>query len=84
VGVGANLRTENNVFVGVKTPIDTTGYSDASSAIRSTGNVYSGTTGNAPADLKASSVFDPASVYSYTLDDTAGLQAAIESGAGPN
>jgi hypothetical protein len=33
--------------------------------------------------LKASSVFDPASVYTYTLDDVAGLQAAIESGAGP-
>jgi Pectate lyase len=83
VGVGANLRTENNVFVGVKTPIDTTGYSDATSAIRSTGNVYTGTSGAAPADLRASSVFDPASVYTYTLDDTSGLQAAIESGAGP-
>jgi hypothetical protein len=33
--------------------------------------------------LKASSVFDPASVFRYTLDDVAGLQAAIESGAGP-
>jgi len=83
VGVGANLRTENNVFVGVKTPIDTTGYSDSTSASRSTGNLYSGTTGNAPADLQASSVFDPASLYTYTLDDTSGLQAAIESGAGP-
>jgi len=83
VGVGANLRTENNVFVGVKTPIDTTGYSDATSAIRSTGNVYTGTSGAAPADLKATSVFDPASSYTYTLDDTSGLQAAIESGAGP-
>ena len=83
VGVGANLRTENNVFVGVKTPIDTTGYSDATSAIRSTGNVYTGTSGAAPADLRASSVFDPASVYTYTPDDTSGLQAAIESGAGP-
>ena len=83
VGVGANLRTENNVFVGVKTPIDTTGYSDSTSAIRSTGNVYTGTLGDAPADLQASSVFDPASVYTYTLDDTGGLQAAIESGAGP-
>jgi pectate lyase len=83
VGVGANLRTENNVFVGVKTPIDTTGYSDSTSAIRSTGNVYTGTLGDAPADLRASSVFDPASVYTYALDDTGGLQAAIESGAGP-
>jgi pectate lyase len=80
VGVGANLRTENNVFVGVKTPIDTADYSDATSAIRSTGNVYPGA---APPDLNASSVFDPASIYTYTADDTAGLQAAIQSGAGP-
>jgi pectate lyase len=83
VGAGANLRTENNVFVGVKTPIDTTGYSDATSAVRSTGNLYSGTSGDAPADLKASSVFDPAASYTYTLDDASGLQAAIEAGAGP-
>ena len=83
VGVGANLRTENNVFVGVKTPINTISYSDATSAISSSDNLYSGTSGDAPADLKASSVFDPASVYTYTLDDTGGLQAAIESGAGP-
>jgi hypothetical protein len=33
--------------------------------------------------LNASSVFDPASSYAYTLDETSGLQAAIESGAGP-
>jgi len=83
VGVGANLRTENNIFVGVKTPIDTASYSDATSAISSAGNVYSGTSGDAPADLKASSVFNPASSYTYTLDDTSGLQAVIESGAGP-
>jgi pectate lyase len=81
VGVGANLRTENNVFVGVKTPIDTSDYSDATSAIRSTGNAYPA--GAAPADLNASSVFDPASSYTYAVDDTAGLQATIESGAGP-
>jgi len=83
VGVGANLRTENNVFVGVKTPINTISYSDATSAISSSDNLYSGTSGDAPADLQASSVFDPASVYTYTLDDTGGLQSAIESGAGP-
>ena len=83
VGVSANLRTESNVFMGVKTPLDTTSYSDATSAVRSTGNVYSGTSGASPADLNGSSVFDPASMYTYTLDDTSGLQAAIESGAGP-
>jgi pectate lyase len=81
VGVGANLRTENNVFVAGKTPINTTGYSDATSAIRSTGNVYPA--GFSAADLNASNVFDPASSYTYKVDDTAGLQAAIESGAGP-
>jgi pectate lyase len=39
IGVGANLRTENNVFVGVRTPLDTIKYSDSTSAVRSTGNV---------------------------------------------
>jgi pectate lyase len=80
VGVGANIRTENNVFIGVATPINTTSYSDSTSAIASTGNVYMGTSGTAPADLKASSVFTPS--YSYTPDATSGLEAAIRAGAG--
>jgi len=82
VGVGANIRDESNVFIGVKTPVNTTSYSDSASAVRSTNNVYTNTTG-AVSDLNAGSVFDPASDYSYTADAASSVQAAVQSGAGP-
>ena len=81
VGHGANILTERNVFVGVKTPLNTTSYSDGASAIKSVANVYMNTSGDAPTDLRAGSVFSPP--YPYTLDATSGLEAAIRSGAGP-
>jgi pectate lyase len=81
IGNGANVLTENNVFVGVKTPIDSTSYADKASAVHSVGNVYTNTSGVAAAELNASSVFKPP--YAYTLDATAALQAAIQAGAGP-
>jgi pectate lyase len=83
VGVGANIRSESNVFHGVKTPINTTSYSDSASAIRSTGNVYTNTSGNPVADLNASRVFDPTTTYSYNPDDASAVEAAVQSGAGP-
>ena len=82
IGVGANVLAENNVFIGVKTPINTTSYSDAASVVHSAGNVYMGTSGDTPADLRGSSVFKPP--YNYTLEATSGLQAAVQSSAGPN
>jgi pectate lyase len=83
LGVSANVRTENNVFLGVKTPLNTSSYSDSASAIRSTGNVYTNTTGSAPTDVNAGSVFDPSASYSYTAEQTSGLQAIIQNGVGP-
>ena len=59
VGVGANILTENNAFVGVKTPMNTTSYVDASiasSTLKSSGNIYSNTTGDKPVDLNAGAV----------------------------
>lgn len=82
VGVGANIRDESNVFVGVKTPVNTTSYSDSTSAVRSTNNVYTNTTSSV-SDLNAGSVFDPASDYSYTADAATTVQATIQTGAGP-
>jgi len=82
VGVGANIRDESNVFVGVKTPVNTTSYSDSASAVRSTNNVYTNTT-NSVSDLNAASVFDPTSDYSYTVDAASSVQASVQSGAGP-
>jgi pectate lyase len=80
VGVDANIRLENNVFIGVGNPINTTSYSNAASVAASFGNVYTNTTG-AHADLNAASVFTPP--YTYTLDAASAVEAAVRSGAGP-
>jgi pectate lyase len=81
VGVGANILTENNVFIGVKTPIETTSYSDSASIIRSIDNVYTLTSGDPPLDRRAESVFAPP--YPYLPENTSVLEAAIRAGAGP-
>jgi pectate lyase len=79
LGVSANVRDENNVFVNVKEPIDTADFANGSSIIQSIGNLYSGTSGST-AD-KGGTAFTPP--YGYTLDATSGLQTAIQNGAGP-
>lgn len=79
--MSANILAENNVFVGVNTPIDTKSHSDSNSILHSEGNLYMSTSGDMPAELKGTNVFKPP--YMYMLDATNGLQAAIESGAGP-
>jgi pectate lyase len=79
VGVSANIRDENNVFVGVKNPIDSTSYSNSASIITSSGNVYQSTTGTT-ADIGAAAFTPP---YAYSLDPAANVQAAVMSGAGP-
>jgi len=84
VGVGANILSQNNAFVNVRTPINTTSYVNAgiaSSAARSTGNVFQGTSGNAPADLNAGSVFTPP--YSFNLGSGSTTQAFVQANAGP-
>jgi pectate lyase len=80
VGVGANVRLENNVFIGVANPINTTSYSDAASVAASFGNVYTSTTGT-HADLNAASVFVPP--YEYVPDAASAVDAAVRNGAGP-
>lgn len=86
VGVGANILNENNAFVGVKTPINTTSYVDTSiapSSIKSNGNSYSGTSGAVPADLNAGSVFSPPYSYSSAMTSAASARSDIETQAGP-
>jgi pectate lyase len=80
LGVGASILTENNVFAGVKNPIDSTSYSDSASVVVSHGNLYPGSTGST-AD-KGTSVFKPG--YTYTLDPASGVQAAVMAGVGPH
>jgi pectate lyase len=84
VGVGANILTQNNAFVNVKTPINTTSFvktSIAPSEIRSTGNLLQGITGTAPTDLNPGSVFTPS--YSFTLDAASTVQSFVQANAGP-
>jgi pectate lyase len=80
VGVGANIRLENNVFIGVNTPIDTTSYLDGASVAASFGNIYT-RSGAEHADLNAANVFTPP--YDYTPEAASGVEAAVRSGAGP-
>jgi pectate lyase len=79
VGVYANVLTENNVFIGVSDPINTTDYSNEASVALSRGNLYLQTQG-ATADL-GTGVFTPP--YEYDLDPTPGLEELIRNNAGP-
>lgn len=84
VGVGANILAQNNAFVNVKTPINTTSYVNASIAAsfsRFAGNVLTGTSGNAPADLSPGSVFTPP--YAFNLGMGSTTQAFVQANAGP-
>jgi pectate lyase len=82
IGVSANVLAENNVFIGVKTPVNTTSYSDGNSIFHGAGNVLMGTSGDMPVEMNAGKVFKPG--YDYTLDPTSGLEAQVRDGAGPN
>ena len=79
VGVSANIRDENNVFIGVKNPIDSTDYSNSASIIHSTGNLLQMTTGTSQ-DIGGAAFTPP---YAYTLDPASGVESAVKNGAGP-
>jgi len=80
VGLGyyGNVRTENNVFQGVNVPLDIADYSNSSSILGSSGNVFTSTTGNTTG---VGTPFSPS--YSYSLDATGSLASSIMSNAGP-
>ena len=69
------FASENNYYSGVKSPI----YKECTGKIRTAGNLYFGTTGNAP-DAGTDTVFTPP--YPYTLDATADVPNLITNGAG--
>jgi pectate lyase len=84
IGVGANVLTQNNAFVNVKTPINTTSFvkpSIAASAVKSTGNVLTGVTGTQPTDLNPGSVFTPPYTLNIGMGST--TQAFVQANAGP-
>ncbi len=78
--VSANILDENNAFIGVSDPIDSTDYSNSATIVVSKGNLYSGTSGQTA--NKGSAVFTPP--YPYTLDAASAVQSEVQSGAGPH
>ncbi len=82
-GIQAQILVENNAFVGVKDPQEFNSTSDQGTAyITSSGNLYSGTSGTEATGGGGTPFTTPP--YSFTPDSTSGLQAAIQSGAGPH
>jgi pectate lyase len=79
IGMAANVLNENDVFSGVKNPIDSTSFSDTATVVVSKNNLYSMTTGST-AD-KGGPAFTPP--YPYALDPTNQVQAIVQAGAGP-
>ncbi|MGC4086871.1 MAG: hypothetical protein QM756_03025 [Polyangiaceae bacterium] len=81
-GIQAHILLESNVFSGVKDPQEFNSTSDQSTAnITATGNVYSGTSGTQATGGGGTAFTKPS--YAYTLDAASGVQAAVQSGAGP-
>jgi pectate lyase len=79
LGFDANMLTENNVFVGVNNPIESTHHSNAESIIVSRGNLYQNTTGETVD--KGTAVFTPP--YPYRASDASTVRDAVLRGAGP-
>ena len=79
VGVNADIRDENDVFVGVKNPIDSQDYSNSASVIASSGDLFQMTSGTTQ-DIGGAAFTPP---YTYSLDPASGVQAMVTRGAGP-
>jgi pectate lyase len=79
VGVNADILDENDVFVGVKNPIDSQDYSNSASIIQSSGDLFQTTTGTTQ-DIGGTAFTPP---YPYTLDPASDVETAVKNGAGP-
>jgi pectate lyase len=82
VGYNANVRLENNVFIGVANPINSSDYNPNNAAVTATGNSYSGTSGSM-ANRGTAWTTSSVSGYTYTLDETSTVEAAVRAGARP-
>jgi pectate lyase len=82
LGTNGNIRMENNVFIGVDNPINTTDYNPGSGSVSQTGNVYASTSGST---ATRGTAWTPSSItgYTYTLEPTSGLETAVRNGARP-
>jgi pectate lyase len=82
LGTNGNIRMDNNVFIGVANPINTTDYNPGSGSVSQTGNVYTSTSGSTSTRGTAWTTSSVAG-YAYTIEATSGLEMAIRNGAGP-
>jgi len=81
-GMNAQLLVENNAFINVSNPQQFNSTVDqGTSFITANNNLYTGVTGSRSTGGGGTAFTMPP--YTYMLDDTAGLQAAIMAGAGP-
>jgi len=81
-GMQAQILVESNVFSGVKNPQQFNSTADqGTSYITATNNLYSNCSGTQSTGGGGTPFTNPP--YAYTADATSGLQAAIQSGAGP-
>jgi pectate lyase len=78
---GANVLSEYNAFIGVKTPIDTTSFPGSTSFAKSANNSYTGTSGLPVSDLNPGGVFVPP--YTYSPVAAASVEAAVKANTGP-
>jgi pectate lyase len=79
LGVTANVRVENNVFIGVSDPIETQ-FSNAASVVVSTGNLYMAINGSFA--NKGTAVFSPSYTYMPILWAATAVQPGVMAGAG--
>ncbi|MEO8905274.1 MAG: hypothetical protein ABI488_22510 [Polyangiaceae bacterium] len=82
-GKQGQILVDDGVFVGVTDPMQFNSTTDqATSFITATNNVYTNTSGLK--DTGGGGTAFTAPPYTFTPDSTAGLKAAIQSGAGPH
>jgi pectate lyase len=78
-GAFANILDQNNAFIKVKNPINSTSFDNSSTVVVSQGNLYSGISGSTA--NKGSSAFSPP--YSFSLESASAVQADVQANAGP-
>jgi pectate lyase len=78
-GVNSDIRDENNVFIGVNNPTNTTSYSNGASILQSSGDLYQMTTGSTQG-IGGAAFMPP---YMYSLEPASAVEAEVRSGAGP-
>jgi pectate lyase len=81
-GIDAQILLQNNYFTGVNRPHEFNSSADQATAyITSSGNVYNNTSGTQATGGGGTPFTTPP--YTVTLDAASGVQAAVQTGAGP-